>query len=138
MKAGIRVVVVEDFEAFRKVICCAIRAALPDPLICEALDGLQGVALAEQLQPDLIILDIGLPRMNGLEAARRIRALSPQSKVIFVTQESSADVLKEAFGIGATGFVVKTDAGTELSPAILAVLRNEKYVSRSADCPSDE
>lgn len=91
-------------------------------------DGLEAVREAQRLQPDLILLDIGLPTLNGLEAARRIRTLSPISKIVFVTQESSADVVQEALNIGASGYVVKADAGTELIAAITAVLRGEPFV----------
>jgi CheY-like chemotaxis protein len=91
-------------------------------------DGLEAVREAQRLQPDLILLDIGLPSLNGLEAARRIRTLSPTSKIVFVTQESSADVVQEALNIGASGFVVKADAGRELIAAVTAVLRGEKFV----------
>jgi DNA-binding NarL/FixJ family response regulator len=75
---------------------------------------LEAVQKALELQPDLILLDIGLPRLNGIEVARRIRKVSPGSKILFVSQESSADAVQEALGTGARGYVVKTDAGTEL------------------------
>ena len=68
----------------------------------------------EELRPDLILLDIALPSMNGLEVARQILKLSPNSKILFVSQESSAEVVREALGTGAHGFVVKIDAGSEL------------------------
>jgi DNA-binding NarL/FixJ family response regulator len=84
---------------------------------------------AEQLQPDLILLDIGLPRLNGMAAVRRIRKVSPQSKIIFVTQESDADVVQEAFNLGALGYVVKTQAGADLLAAVDAVLEDRQFVS---------
>lgn len=91
-------------------------------------DGLEAVREAQRLQPGLILLDIGLPTLNGLEAARQIRTLSPASKIVFVTQESSADVVQEALNIGASGYVVKADAGRELIAAVTAVLRGEQFV----------
>ena len=91
-------------------------------------DGLEAVREAQRLQPDLILLDIGLPTLNGLDAARRIRTLSPASKIVFVTQESSADVVQEALKIGASGYVAKADAGRELIAAVTAVLRGEQFV----------
>ena len=94
----------------------------------EVTDGLEAVQKAQELQPDLILLDIGLPRLNGIEAARRIRKLSPKSKVLFVSQESSADVVQEALRTGAEGYVVKMDAGLELLSAVNAVLRGERFV----------
>jgi CheY-like chemotaxis protein len=76
----------------------------------------------------LILLDIGLPKLNGIEAARRIRDLAPRSKIIFCSQESSVDVVQAAFNAGASGYVVKVDAGSELPKAVKAVLQGERYV----------
>ena len=98
--------------------------------IREVSDGLEAVQEAQRLQPDLILLDIGLPTLNGIEAARQIRRLSPASKIIFVTQESSADIVQEALNIGACGYVVKTEVGKELLPALTAVLRGEQFLGR--------
>jgi DNA-binding NarL/FixJ family response regulator len=78
----------------------------------------------------LVVLDIGLPSLNGIEVARRIRKLSEESKVLFVSQESSPDVVQEALGTGANGYVVKTDAGSELLEGVNAVLRGEQFVGR--------
>jgi CheY-like chemotaxis protein len=97
-------------------------------VIGEVTDGLEAVQKAQDLQPDLILLDIGLPKLNGIEAARRIRKLSPKSKILFVSQESSADLVQEALRTGACGYVVKTDAGSELLTAVSAVLRGENFV----------
>lgn len=127
----IRVLVVEDHEQFR----CFVRATLstrPElQVISEASDGLEAIQKAAELQPDLIVLDIGLPSLNGIEAARRIRKLSPNSKILFLSQESSTEVVQEALSIGALGFVVKADAGSELLAAVEAVLRNQQFVSRT-------
>ena len=97
----------------------------------EVSDGLEAVQKVEELQPDLIVLDIGLPSLNGIEAARRIRKLSPESKILFVSQESSADVVQEALGTGAHSYVVKSDAGSELLPAVKAVLEAKRFISAS-------
>jgi len=99
-------------------------------IICETSDGLEAVQKAEQLQPELILVDIGIARLNGLEAAKQIRALSPRSKVIMVTQEESAEVVREAFRAGADGYVVKVDAGTELLTAIDVILRGGRFLGR--------
>jgi DNA-binding NarL/FixJ family response regulator len=99
-------------------------------VICEASDGLEAVNKAEELQPDLILLDVGLPTLTGIEAARQIRKLSPKSKILFMSQESSVDLVREALGLGARGYVVKTDAGSELLQAIDAVLRGERFVGK--------
>jgi DNA-binding NarL/FixJ family response regulator len=81
------------------------------------------------LRPDLILLDIGLPALNGIEAARRIRTLAPECKILFVSQESSADVMREALRLGAHGYVVKAHAGSELLPAVEALLKNRLFMS---------
>jgi CheY-like chemotaxis protein len=94
-----------------------------------ASDGLEALQKAEELQPDLIVLDIGLPSLNGIEAARQIRKLSPKSKILFVSQESSADIVQGALGTGAQGYVLKSDAGRELLKGVNAVLRGERFVS---------
>ena len=91
-------------------------------------DGLEAVQKAQELKPDLIVLDIGLPKLNGIEAAQRIRRLSPQSKILFVSQESSADVVQKAFSLGGCGYVVKMEAAGELLAAVDAVLRGEQFV----------
>lgn len=95
-----------------------------------ASDGLEAVHRAQELQPDLILLDLGLPKLNGLEASREIRQLSPKSKIIFLSQTLSNDVVKAAFCDGAYGYVAKVDAGTELLIAVDAALRGETFVSR--------
>jgi hypothetical protein len=88
------------------------------------------VQKAEELNPDLILLDIGLPTLNGIEAARRIRKLVPKAKILFLSQESSADIVKEVLNLGARGYVVKTQAGSELLAAVEAVLHDKQFVSK--------
>jgi DNA-binding NarL/FixJ family response regulator len=126
--SSIRVLVVDDFEPFRRIVCSALQNELELPTIVEALDGVEAIELAKVLQPDLIVLDIGLPKLNGIEAARRIRELAPQSKILFVSQESSMDVVQTALNLGASGYVVKMDAGIELPAAVRALLRGERFV----------
>ena len=99
-------------------------------IVGEFIDGLEAVRKAEELRPDLIVLDIGLPSLNGIEAARRIRKLCPESEILFVSQESSADVVQEALALGALGYVVKAHAGSELLDAVEAVLQGRQFVSR--------
>jgi DNA-binding NarL/FixJ family response regulator len=123
-----RILVVEDYEPFRRFICSTLSKE-PGFQICEVADGLEAVKKAEELQPELILLDIGLPSLNGIEAARRIRKLLPESKILFVSQESSADVVQEALASGALGYVIKVHAGSELLPAVEAVLQGRQFVS---------
>jgi DNA-binding NarL/FixJ family response regulator len=97
--------------------------------VCELSDGLAAVQKAKELNPDLILLDIGLPGLNGIEAGRQIHKLVSNAKIIFLTQESAEDVIQEALRLGAQGYVVKTRAGSDLMPAVEAVLQGKQYVS---------
>jgi DNA-binding NarL/FixJ family response regulator len=125
-----RVLVVEDHELFRRFITSTLQESSEWEVVGEVRDGLEAIQKAEQLQPDLILLDIGLPTLDGIEAARRIRRLMPDSKIIFLTQESSEDLVCEAFRMGALGYVVKTHAGSELLPAMEAARQGQRFVSR--------
>jgi DNA-binding NarL/FixJ family response regulator len=125
-----RVLVVDDNEPFRRFICSTLGKRPELHIVCEVSDGLEAVRKAEELHPDLILLDIGLPSLNGIEAAQRIRKLSPESKIIFVSQETSADAVREALRLGAHGYVVKTDAKRELLAGVDAVLRGGQFVAR--------
>jgi len=125
----VRVLVVDDYEPFRRFICSTLGGKPELQIVGKTSDGLEAVHKAEELQPDLIVLDIGLPTLNGIEAARRIRKLCPKSKILFVSQESSADVVQEALGLGAVGYVVKADAGSELLSALKTVLEGRQFIS---------
>ena len=120
---------VEDYEPVRRFICSMLRERPGFQVVEEVTDGLEAVQKAGELQPDLIMLDIGLPSLNGIEAARRIRKLFPKIKILFVSQESSAVVVQEALALGALGYVVKVHAGSELLAAVEAVLQGRQFIS---------
>jgi DNA-binding NarL/FixJ family response regulator len=124
----IRVLVVDDFEPWRRSTLAMLQEHPGLRVAGEVSDGLEAVRQAQELQVDLILLDIGLPTLNGIAAARKIRKLSPQSKILFVSQESSPEVVEEALSTG-EGYVLKTEAGRELLTAVNAVLRGEGFVS---------
>jgi DNA-binding NarL/FixJ family response regulator len=123
--------VVDDYEPWRRYVSSALQKHPGSHILCEVSDGLEAVQKAQELQPDLVVLDIGLPKLNGMEAARRIRMLSPASKILFLSQESSADVAQEALSLGALGYVIKLDAGRELLTAVEAALQGNRFVSSS-------
>jgi DNA-binding NarL/FixJ family response regulator len=99
--------------------------------ILEISDGLEAVEKAQELQPDLILLDIGLPSLNGIEAARQIRIVAPNSKILFLTENHDPDIAAEVLDAGARGFVVKIDAENELLTAVQAIMAGKRFVSRS-------
>lgn len=125
----VRVLVVEDNEPFREFICSILGMSAAVEIIGEASDGLKAVDKSEELQPDLILLDIGLPSLNGIEAAKRIRKLAPGSKIVFLSQESSPDVVRYALSLGAMGYVPKPNASCDLLAAVEAVIHGEQFVS---------
>jgi DNA-binding NarL/FixJ family response regulator len=125
-----RILLVEDFEPLLRYEASLLQENPEWQIIGEAMDGLEAVQKAEALRPDVILLDIGLPKLNGIEAARQIRVLTPGSRIIFVTQESSAGVVTEALSFGARGYVLKIRAVTDLLAAVEAVLGGGRFVSR--------
>ena len=127
---SLKILVVEDHAPFRHLTCTALqrRAAFQ---IIEAADGLEAVQKAEELQPDLILLDLNLPKMHGFKAAEQIRRLAPHARILFMSQESSSDIVRKALSVGGHGYVQKMSAATDLLPGIDAVLGGQQFVSRS-------
>jgi DNA-binding NarL/FixJ family response regulator len=126
----IRVLVVDDYEPFRRFVCAALSALPFTQVIGEASDGLNAIRKAEELQPDLIVLDIGLPALSGIEVGRRIRKLCPACKILFLSQESAVEVAQETFKLGASAYIVKAHAGSELSAAVEAVYQGRRFVGK--------
>ena len=127
-KPCISVLLADDFVQFRAAVSALLRKKPELQIIAEASDGKEAVEKSRQLQPDLILLDIGLPKLNGVAAAQQIREVAPQSKIIFVTQETSADIMKEAIGLGGMGYVVKAKVESELLKAIDLVLEGKQFI----------
>jgi DNA-binding NarL/FixJ family response regulator len=125
-----RVLVVDDYEPFRRFVRATLGALPFTQIIGEASDGLDAIRKAEELQPDLIVLDVGLPALSGIEAGRRIRKLCPDCKILFLSQESSVEVAQEAFNLGASAYIVKAYARSELSAAVEAVCQGRRFVSK--------
>jgi DNA-binding NarL/FixJ family response regulator len=123
----IRVLLVDDHEPFRRYVSSMLQEQTNIQIIGEAEDGLQAVGQAKDLQPDLILLDIGLPGIDGIEVARQIGGIARKARIIFLTQESSPEVVQEAFDLGAWGYITKAQAGAELLPAVQVVSRGERF-----------
>ncbi len=125
--AAVRIFIVDDGRAWRKAVCSLLQEQLDLVIICEGSDGLEAVRKSEELQPDLILLDIGLPSVNGLEAARQIRKVSPCSRILFQSSHHDPEVLQEALRTGAMGYVVKSNAARDLLRAVNTVMRDEQF-----------
>ncbi len=125
----IRLLVVEDFEPFQQFICSMVDKNPGLRVISKASDGLEAVEQAQRIRPDLILIDVGLPKLNGIDATRQIREIVPNCKILFLSQNSDADVVQKAFEVGGNGYVLKTMAGTDLLPAIEAVLSGRRFLS---------
>jgi DNA-binding NarL/FixJ family response regulator len=121
------ILVVDDSQAWRQYVCSMLQQHLDQVVICESSDGLVAVKKSKELQPDLVLLDIGIPDLNGLEVARQIRSFAPRSRILFVTSYDWPELSREAMNIGALGLVVKSEAARDLLPAISAVLRDEQF-----------
>ncbi len=130
---SVRALLVDDYEPFRRVVASRLQEPPKFLTIAEASDGLEAIKKAKELQPDLVLLDIGLPKLNGIEAARQIRQLSPKSKILFVSECRSADIAEAALNTGALGYVVKSNGTSELSLAVDTVLKGERFLSASLD-----
>jgi len=126
-----RILVVDDFVPWQHLVLRLLELQTDLQIISTAVDGIEAVQKAEQLQPDLILMDLGLPEMNGIEATRQIGIVSPGSRVLFLTHHSEADIIQAAFDAGACGYVSKSDFNADLIPAVRAVLLGQKFVSRS-------
>ena len=142
--SSIRVMVVDDFEPWLNFATKTLRGQPELRVVGEASDGLEAVQKAQVLQPDLILLDIGLPSFNGIQAARRILQYAPKTKILFVSEQRSPDIVEEAFRTGARGYLVKSDSASELLPAVKGLLEGKRFVSASlaglelADLPASQ
>jgi DNA-binding NarL/FixJ family response regulator len=125
---AVRILVVDDFEAWRRSIVSIISDDPELQVIHEASDGLEAVHMCQELQPDLVVLDVGLPKLSGLEAARRIRIVSPDSKILFLSVIASQYITREALRIGAAGYITKADALRDLLPAVRAALADQEFL----------
>jgi DNA-binding NarL/FixJ family response regulator len=117
----VRVLVVDDYEPWRRFVCSVLRSQPELEIVGEVADGLDALHKTEELHPDLIRLDVGLPTLNGIQTARQIRKIAPETRILFVSQESSPDVVCEAMRTSARGYVVKADASDLLTGVTTAL-----------------
>ncbi len=125
----VSILVVDDYEPFRRFLCETLKARPELNVVGEASNGIEAIQKARDLKPDLLLLDIGLPKLSGIEAARRIHKINPEAKVLFISQNNDADVITAALSNGAKGYISKATANADLLPAIEAVLRGDPFVS---------
>ena len=125
------VLLVDDYEPWRRFERLTLLAQKDLQIVGEVADGDEVVQKVVELQPEVILLDISLPGLNGIDAARQIAKLAPTSKIIFVSENRSIDMAEAAISTGAAGFVIKSDAAGELLPAIRAVLEGKRFISAS-------
>jgi DNA-binding NarL/FixJ family response regulator len=127
----IRILVTDDFEGWRRQVRLLFQARPQWQIIAEVSDGSEAVQKAADLKPDLIVLDISLPKLSGIEAARQIRQFSPKSRIVFLSQNNDLDIVRAALSTGALGYVCKADSQRDLLPAIEAVLQGRQFLSSS-------
>jgi DNA-binding NarL/FixJ family response regulator len=126
---SIRIVIVDDHEVARRGVRSVLAANSSLEVVAELVDGEQAIDKVPELSPDIILLDISLPGISGIEAAKSIRKNSPDSRIIFVSQHHSVILAKDALRAGASGYVVKSDAGRDLLSAIEAVREGRTFIS---------
>jgi DNA-binding NarL/FixJ family response regulator len=123
--------VVDDYAPWRNFVISALREHIESCIICEAGDGSEAVRFAVDLQPNLITLDIGIPKLNGIEAAKQIREKCPDAKILFVSANRALDLAEAAFAAGGDGYVVKSDGKAELLKGVDTVRECRRFRSRT-------
>jgi DNA-binding NarL/FixJ family response regulator len=124
-----RILLIDDFAPWRERVRAGLQSRIEWQIVGEASDGPEGVRMAATLRPDLVLLDVGLPQLNGIEVARQIKTLSPQSKILFVSMEISPEIVQTAMESGGTGYLAKARATPQrLSTAIESVLGSNTFL----------
>jgi DNA-binding NarL/FixJ family response regulator len=126
---SVRVLVADDFAPWRRLLHSIFQEKPELKIVCEVSDGQEAVQKTRELQPDLVLLDIGLPTLSGIDAARQIRTIAPKAKILFVSENYSIDIARSTLSAGGNGYVIKSDAGSELLTAIETVFLGKQFVS---------
>lgn len=132
MNRSVRVFLLDDFSPFRDFLRTTLEQTPGFEVVGEASDGIEAVQKIRDLNPDLLVLDVGLPNLGGIEVARQVQELSAHSIILFVSQFCDWDIIEHAFLHGATGYVVKSDAAAEFLPAVESVRRAVHFISTTA------
>jgi len=130
---AMRVLVADDYEPLRRFVSSTLKKLPQLKLVGEASNGVEALQKAQELQAEMILLDINLPKLNGFEVARRMREHLPQLKIIFFSEDRSCDIAEDALRMGAVGYLVKSDAGTQLVSALEAAIQGKQFVSSSLE-----
>ena len=130
---AVRVLLVDDFLPWREYVRTLIAERKDLSIEAEASDGLEAIEKIKEAQPELVLLDMGLPKLNGIEVLKQALVISPSIRIIVLTQENSADFVQEAVRLGAMGYVNKADARTELLRAIDSVLQGRRFATGIVD-----
>jgi DNA-binding NarL/FixJ family response regulator len=125
----LRILIADDHEVVRRGLCSLLQTHEGWEICGEARDGREAVEMARDLKPDVVILDIGMPNLNGLAATRHLSRENPQQKIIVLTITDSDQVIREALDAGARGFVLKSDAARDLVSAVEALERNRMFLT---------
>ena len=128
MASVFRVLIVDDFEPWRRVVRWTLQYFAEWQIVGEASDGVEAVQRSKELQPDLVLLDIGLPKLNGIDAAKPILSVAPHSKIVFVSVDLCPELVEGALRNGGHGYVVKSDAASDLLTAMSTVMNGQQFV----------
>lgn len=128
-KSAVRVLVVDDFELWRRHIVDVLQKRADFRVVGEASDAPEALQKVQELAPELVLLDVGLPTMDGITLASAMVGVAPEARILMLSAHNGDDIVRSALRAGARGYLVKSAAGRELMPAIEAVLRGDLFVS---------